>query len=156
MPLRMSMNVNVNPVFFVHQPATRNLFFQMAEVMSKSLHFVVQWTQGGTIVNRLVEVQSKHQVLAASKAAFSLEGGEYVIEAFLPAFDLFVRIDNPEALPDGGKLRLVKILATAASPSSLSTAETVPVLTLDVSSHDGTPSGSILDHDAPPIGICST
>ena len=123
--------------------------------MSKTLQFVVQWTQGGRVVHRLVEVNSKRQVLSASKAVFSLEGDEYAIEAFLPSFDVFVRIDNHETLPDGGKLRLVKILPTTMSPTLISTAETVPVLTLDISDGCEMPTDSILDHDTLSIGLGS-
>ena len=104
------------------------MLFQMTEVGPRT--FVVQWTENDAVVHRLVKVQSKTELLEASLKAFSITEGTYALEMHYPEFDVFVRVDDYELLPESGRLRLIKIVKTLPSTD---TAETAPVLTLDIS-----------------------
>lgn len=118
--------------------------------------YLVQYGGSGDVVNRLIKVDSKAEVLAASLAAFSLVGN-FAIEVYNVEYDLYVRVDhdNIDNIPDGGKLRLVRLPVveeTLSTPSQLSTAETVPVLSMDFS---GLPTKSQGNYILPVTRPCS-
>ncbi|KAF0287364.1 hypothetical protein FJT64_014210 [Amphibalanus amphitrite] len=98
-------------------------------------------------INRLVTVKNKGDVLAAAKEAFSLSGS-YCLELYHKESELYVRIDNPvDDLPCGGRIRLVPVQVSSPPVSfiqrCLSTADTIPVLTMTASPGAlGTPSCS--------------
>ena len=104
--------------------------------------YLIQYAESGEVVNRFVKVRSKSDVLAASRAAFSLVGS-FALEVYNKEYDLFVRTNNddPDSLPDGGKLRLVRVRdENAVLTTSVSTADTIPVLSLAFSNPDGSTS----------------
>ncbi|XP_043224597.1 uncharacterized protein LOC122382829 isoform X3 [Amphibalanus amphitrite] len=101
-----------------------------------SLAYVVQWTEHDAVVHRCVRVRLKTEILVAAINAFSIREGTFALELHYPDFDVFVRVDDFEDLPDSGRLRLVKLPGSDDTISTVSTADTVPILGLDISGLD--------------------
>ena len=99
------------------------------------LTFLVQYGgHGRETVNRVVKVAKKHDLLGAAHAAFALNDW-LPLEVYDNEFGVFVRVDQPEELPSGGRVRLLSdesVPASASTPKlplrSISTAETLPIL----------------------------
>lgn len=66
---------------------------------------------------RLIRVECKEDLLKKSCDVFGTRPGNFVMRAYLPAFDDMVDVRYPNELPDTGKIFLFDIRGTAEALS---------------------------------------
>ena len=105
--------------------------------------YLVAFDSGGTTVNKLITVSRKSALLARAEALFGVSS--CAVEYYSKTYQEYIRPVVPEEIPDGGKVRLVS-LPLILDASTISSASTVPILTIQPTDVDLPRSPLLLSH----------